>query len=200
MGRFWLGSVADEMIRHVNVPLLLVRPGAEEAALEKEPDLGKLVLALDGSPLAEQIIEPAVAIAGLFPGASVTLTRAIHAVVPARTIPDVPKAEREARHIMHQVLNLHDHLGQEAEQYLAGVAARLASRGLPVQTHVVVEDQPALAILREAERQPAGLIAIETHARHGLSRLLVGSVADKVIRGAHVPVLVHHPASVKGQP
>ena len=66
---------------------------------------------------------------------------------------------------------------------LAGVARRLESRGLRVRTHVVVEDIPGEAILHEAEDEHAGLIALETHGRGGLSRLLHGSVADKVVRG-----------------
>jgi nucleotide-binding universal stress UspA family protein len=54
-------------------------------------------------------------------------------------------------------------------------------------------EQPAVAILEEAQKRPTDLIALETHARRGLARLVLGSVADKVVRGASVPVLVHHP-------
>jgi nucleotide-binding universal stress UspA family protein len=46
--------------------------------------------------------------------------------------------------------------------------------------------------LNEARSQGADIIAIETHGRSGLSRFLLGSIADKVIRGSSVPVLVHH--------
>ena len=70
LGRFWLGSVADEMLRHVNVPLLLVRPDEEAVDLAHEPALGRVVVALDGTPLAEQILEPAVALAALMPDAT----------------------------------------------------------------------------------------------------------------------------------
>jgi nucleotide-binding universal stress UspA family protein len=194
--RFWLGSVADEMIRHVTVPLLLVRPDEQPVALEREPELGKVVIALDGTPLAEQVIEPAVTLAGLMPSASVTLMRAIHPVVPIDTTPDVPETESEARHLVEQVQQMQAKLRSDAESYLEGVAGRLRGRGLAVQTEVVVEDQPAAAILHEAEKTRAGLIAVATHARRGLSRLMLGSVADKVVRGAHTPVLVYHPKQV----
>src|SRR5262249_1537319 len=63
VGRFWLGSVADEMLRHVTVPLLLVRPEEEPTDLTREPPLGRAVITLDGTPLAEQILEPAVSLA-----------------------------------------------------------------------------------------------------------------------------------------
>ena len=71
---------------------------------------------------------------------------------------------------------------------------QLRARGLQVQTKVDVAEQPASAILEDAETVPTDIIAIETHGRGGLSRLFLGSVADKVVRGAHVPVLLHRPA------
>src|SRR5262245_43886601 len=65
LARFWLGSVADALIRELPVPLLLVRPGEEQPRLDQEPPLRHLLLPLDGSPLAEQMIEPAVALGSL---------------------------------------------------------------------------------------------------------------------------------------
>ena len=193
LGRFWLGSVADEMIRHTTVPVLLVRPGAEPPDLGHEPDLGKVVLPLDGSPLAEQVLEPAIALAGLMPGATLTLVRAIRPLVPIAYPVDAPDAEREAHHLAEQVEAMQASLRADAQRYLEGVAGRLRARGLVVQVEVAVEEQPALAILHEAEKVKAGLIALETHGRRGLSRLILGSVADKVIRGAHIPILVQRP-------
>ena len=108
--------------------------------------------------------------------------------------PGAPIASREAHTILQELQQLQDRARREAEQHLEGVAGRLRARGLLVQVHVVAEEQPAVAILRQTEAQGAGLIALETHGRRGLSRLLLGSVADKVIRGAHVPVLVRSPS------
>jgi nucleotide-binding universal stress UspA family protein len=176
LGRFWLGSVADDILHNANAPLLLVRPGDEEPDLDRTPCLGKIVLPLDGTPLAEQILEPAVALAALMPQTELVLIRAIPATGP--------KEEADVAD---------SHVFREAEAYLAAVAARLKARGLKVQTHVVFEDRPADAILHEAEGVKAGAIALETHGRSGLARLLHGSVTDTVIRGAHVPVLVHRP-------
>lgn len=193
IGRFWLGSVADEMIRQAHVPLLLVRPNGGTADLSKEPDLSRIVLPLDGSELAEQILGHAAKLAKIIPGAEIILLRAIQALVPVEATPDVPEAEKAARGILHQVQALQTRLRQEAESYLEEIAARLRANGLKVRIQVVVEDQPAVAILEEAETVQAGLIALETHGRTGLSRLIHGSVADKVVRGSHIPVLVHRP-------
>jgi nucleotide-binding universal stress UspA family protein len=192
-GRFWLGSVADELIRHTSVPVLLLRPDAGAADLHHEPELSKIVVALDGTELGEQILEPVTALVKLIPSTEIVLVRAVRAIVPIDTAPETPDAEREARTLLYQVQNLQSRLRQDAEQYLETVAARLRERGLRVQTQVVIDDQPAHAILQEAEAQHASMIAMETHGRRGLSRLMLGSVADKVIRGTHIPILVHRP-------
>jgi nucleotide-binding universal stress UspA family protein len=62
-----------------------------------------------------------------------------------------------------------------------------------MQTRVVSHDQPAAAILDDASAHGADLIALATQGRGGLKRLLLGSVADKVVRGAATPVLVYRP-------
>jgi nucleotide-binding universal stress UspA family protein len=80
---------------------------------------------------------------------------------------------------------------REALEYLAGVAACLEQKGLPrPEAAIEVGVSPALGILRQAERAAADLIVITTHARSGLPRLVLGSVADKLVRAAEVPVLV----------
>jgi nucleotide-binding universal stress UspA family protein len=65
---------------------------------------------------------------------------------------------------------------------------------VPVQTRVVVAPQAAPAILEEAQVRHCDLIALATHGRGGLRRMLWGSIADRVIRGASTPVLVYRPA------
>jgi len=189
LGRFWMGSVADEMVRATNKPLLLVRPEEGAPDLAREVKLGRVVLPLDGTELAERMLEPvAELLAGA--GAEVLLLRAVHTIVPADLVPDTDGARKEARSLMMQVQEMQMRLRREAEESLQAAAARLESRGFRVRTDVIVEDDPARAILREVEREGADMIALETHGRRGLSRLLHGSVADKVVRGAHVPVLV----------
>jgi len=192
LGRFWLGSVADEMVRATGKPLLLVHPEEGEPDLAREVKLGRVVLPLDGTQLAERMLEPvAELLAGA--GAEVVLLRAVQSIMPADLTPDTASGRKEARSILMQVQEIQMRLRREAEESLQAAAGRLEAKGLRVRTDVIVEDDPAKAILREAEREGADLIALETHGRRGLSRLLHGSVADKVVRGAHVPVLVHHP-------
>jgi nucleotide-binding universal stress UspA family protein len=69
----------------------------------------------------------------------------------------------------------------------------LQSDGATVHIDVRVAERVASAILDAAREQHIDLIAIATHGRSGLARLLLGSVADKVVRGATLPVLLYRP-------
>jgi nucleotide-binding universal stress UspA family protein len=190
--RFWLGSVADYLVRHLDVPVLLLRPHEASINWTTDPAPRHILLPLDGSALAEEMIEPVVALASLC-GADFLLLRAIRPVMP------VPLGREEGgmgptvERLIEQIRSIHEQLHKEAESYLEGVAQRLRSRGLQVKTRVAVEEQPALAILHEANPPAIDLVALQTHGRGSLARLLLGSVADKVIRGAAVPVLVRRP-------
>ena len=84
-----------------------------------------------------------------------------------------------------------DQLRVDAQVYLEGVAAHLAAQAQTVRTQVVVAPYAAVAILEEAQEGAIDLIAMATHGRRGLARVLVGSVADKVLRGATTPVLLY---------
>jgi nucleotide-binding universal stress UspA family protein len=192
MGRFWLGSVADELVRDCPVPLLLVRPTEQALDLKTDPPMRHFLLPLDGTALAEQMLEPATALGALV-GADYTLMRVIKPVLPAVHSRRSGTLEKEAESLLEQVARTQHQLQADAQDYLERVAARLRDRGCTVQTRVAVEVQPAAAILHEAAASKVNLIALETHGRRGLARLLLGSVADKVLRGSSVPVLVHRP-------
>jgi nucleotide-binding universal stress UspA family protein len=193
LARFWLGSVADELVRDSPVPLLLVRPADHPADLADEPVLRHLLLPLDGSPLAEQILEPAIAL-GTLMDADYTLLRVLKPVLPVRYQISGNNMAQMADSIINQIDHVQQELQRQAQDYLDGVVReRFRPRSLPVQTRVVSDHQPAATILQEAKGRGSDCVALETHGRRGLSRLFLGSVADKVIRGSPVPVLVHRP-------
>jgi nucleotide-binding universal stress UspA family protein len=194
LGRFWLGSVADQLVRDLPRPVLLVRPHEGKPDLHREPDLGHILLPLDGTPEGEKILEPALGLGKLF-DASYTLVRVIKPALRANYLPDGSSVQALSHSILTEVQMLQKHLHDEAAGYLEGVAGRLRERGFGVQTRVIVDEQPAVGILLEAQIRQAGLIAMETHGRSGLSRLFLGSVADKVVRGGMVPVLLNRPVS-----
>ena len=77
----------------------------------------------------------------------------------------------------------------EAKEYLARVERRLANKGIRVRTDLR-SGTPAAEIVAAATSWGADLIAMATHGRGGLGRLLFGSVAEAVLRAAPVPVLM----------
>ena len=175
LSRFGLGSVADQLVRRAPVPVLLVRPSENPPRTAPEPVVENILIPLDGSQLAEQVLEPAAELAQLME-ARLCLLR----VVKSRST----SADRGAAGLPDK---------SEYEGYLERVAARLREHGLQVRTRVVAARHAAEAILEEARVHGADLIALATHGRGGLKRLLHGSVADRLIRGAALPILVYRP-------
>ena len=179
------------------MPLLLLRPHGPKPPLTPEPELKHILLPLDGTALAEQMLEPAYNLGRLF-GADYTLIRVVKPVTPVTYNLEGFSPSQAAQSVLDQIEQIHAGLCKEAEGYLDGVARRLRDRaqGKPphIRTRVVIEQQPATAVLQEAVA-PIDLIALETHGRRGLSRLFLGSVADKVIRGTSLPILVQKPVA-----
>lgn len=173
--RFWLGSVADTLVRIAGVPLLLHRPHGGETV----PFAGRTILVpLDGSPFAEQILPAASWLARAL-SAHVHLLRV---VAPPPHPDDTPAPD-----------SLGDSARADAERYLRQVSLGMAEQGCHVEAHGVEQAQPARAILDFAEQHRVDLIAMTTHGRGDVQRLLLGSVSDKVLRSAAVPLLLYRP-------
>jgi nucleotide-binding universal stress UspA family protein len=171
--RVWAGSVADELIRRAGVPVLLVRSAATAPPIFPEPTLDNILIPLDGSALAEQVLEPALDLAQLMEARCMLLRVIEPRSSPHNGAPDGPAHEAA---------------------YLERVAARFREQGVPAEARVVVARHVAEAILQEAAAQGSDLIALATHGWGGLTRLLRGSVADRIVRAAASPVLVYRPS------
>jgi len=187
LSRLWMGSVADELVRRLPVPVLLLRPEEKPPELSQGRLFRRVLIPLDGSPAAEGILGPAIDLGNL--------AEAEYLLV--RVVRPVPVVGLDLFGYATGGLDLAQgaKLEADARAYLDGVAARLRSRSasLRVQTTVVVDNHPASAILETVLVQGADLIALATRGRGGLKRLLLGSVADKVMRGAPIPVLLYRP-------
>ena len=182
--RAWLGSTADSLIRHCMIPILLVRPSDEtrEIGPESDREIRTVLAALDGSDTSETALRDAFEL-GITEDASLLL---IHALQPpvASASPYLP----------HTIQLTHDEMEAREKQmkkYLEELADQDWLGDRPTRVEVRVDYHPAPAILELAEEEDVDLIALGTHGRGGLRRLILGSVADKVIRGTHRPVLVH---------
>ncbi len=184
MGRAWLGSVADAVMRHGCIPVLIVRPHEAAPAPAQEMTTKRILVPLDGSPLAEQALEPA---RKLDPSGMATFVL-MHAIPPfvfGGYLPYIDVDELDLRSTQRQ--------RAKAQAYLERVAGTLRAEGRQAETVLCSKQQSAVAILEAAREQRADAIALATHGRGGVRRWLLGSVADKVVRAAHIPVLLHHP-------
>ncbi len=85
----------------------------------------------------------------------------------------------------------------KAEAYLEQIAHRMRGHSVIVHKKVVQHGSAAKTILEYASTHGNPVIALATHGRSGLKRALLGSTADKIIRGATMPVLVYHPAEAQ---
>jgi nucleotide-binding universal stress UspA family protein len=185
--RFWLGSVADSLVRQSTVPTLLVRPRDDQAAdLSGRPFVHRVVVPLDGSDLAETAVGPATQLAG-------TCAAALDLVMVVEDLSD--EALHRIRIDSHETATAYpEAVVARAEEYLDKVAERPRASHLKVTAKAIRHGSPAAAVLEYAGAHGNAVIALATHGRGGVRRLLLGSVADKLIRGATLPVLVCRPA------
>lgn len=134
--------------------------------------IDKLLIPLDGSKLAEHALGKAVDVAEGEP--TFLLLRAAE----ASTWPGVDPTAEQIRVV------------REAEDYLEGVKRTLAARGIDRVETSVWYGPPASAIVEAAAVGKADLIVMSTHGRSGLGRLILGSVAEAVLRGTTTPILL----------
>jgi nucleotide-binding universal stress UspA family protein len=183
VGRFLFGDIANVLMRRLSVPVLFTRGYNSPADLTGDPLMRNVLIALDGSEFAEQVLDPALAL-GALSDADHTLLR----VIPSMMDYSIGYPDGLAR----QPLVVKQQT--EARTYLRSVAQRFGARTSRIRSRIVLDDQPtAKAILSFAQTHDADVIALATRGRGGLARLFHGSVADQVVRRASVPVMVFRP-------
>jgi nucleotide-binding universal stress UspA family protein len=183
--RAWLGSVTDQLIRSAEVPVLVVRPG-DAGAAPPVPEWGEILVALDGSPLAEAALEPAIELARLW-DAELSLVQ----VVPAITTVSGPNLTFPSSYAEHATA-----LRREAaNDYIRDVAERVREAGVRAWGVAVIGSTVPETLIELADPERVGLLVLATHGLGGLRRMVLGSVADKMVRGANVPILVVRPTA-----
>jgi nucleotide-binding universal stress UspA family protein len=146
-----------------------------------------ILIALDGSELAERILPYATTLARAF-NARITLVRSSESVESVAVLEAsggmppvvVPAADPQ---------RIADLESQNARSYLEAAAQRLAGEGFVVDWQQP-EDAPGPAIVDTATRIGADVIALTTHGRGGIARAVLGSVSDYVVRHAPCPLLM----------
>ena len=174
-----VGSVADSLIRAGRLPVLAMRARAST----KRSRIQRILVPLDGSAFSEHALASAGALAQAM-GASFTLLYVLPKPLTSADpiAPGWPYGE-EAK----------EQVRATAATYLDAQATRLRDRGFGVEVEIVKAEDTAAAIRSFAAGNGVDVIAMATHGRGGWSRALLGSVADKVLRAATVPVLLVRP-------
>jgi nucleotide-binding universal stress UspA family protein len=143
----------------------------------------RVLVALDGSTAGEAVMKLLMEIAGPL-DMTIMLLHVLEPISPPVTDGGVVLDDLDARR-------------REAEEYLAPIAAALRSQGVDT-SWAIRHGRAADEILAAARESGADMIAMATHGRTGLGRLLFGSVAEAVLRQASVPVfMIRQPLAVE---
>jgi nucleotide-binding universal stress UspA family protein len=179
----WIhGSVADQVLHTTTIPLLLVRPGDGWAALPR--GIRRIVVPLDGSTEAEAALRLAEPVA-LRCEVPLALVRFVEPLTLEYAAGPSGMAFIDVQRIVDDLLGA-------ARDYLTTTADGLRARGLRVTTEVSVA-QPAAGIAEYTREHPESLVVLTTHGRSGWRRLLLGSVARRVVLTVAAPILVCPP-------
>lgn len=178
-----LGSVAYKIIHESPIPVLVIAP--ERAKLHWDADYGinRVIVPLDGSEFAESALPYAASLSRKM-DMDVTL---VH------VMPTDDFIYASGYNVGELLPRAREEIREEARKYLAGVAQGLDQEGREVSLETV-HGSPASRITEIARATDHDMIALTTHGRSGISRLLLGSVAEAVIRGSGDPVLIVQPS------
>ncbi len=179
--RWYYGSVADQIMRGADVPVILVPSTLSRSWPDDRAP--RILVPLDGSPLAEEILDPIGRLAGQI-GAELILVRVVDGLSSGAVHASSPST---ARSLLASEL-------VEARGYLALILDRARSYGLRVTARAIA-GSPSTTIAAVAHEEDADLIGMVTHGRGGLGRLVMGSVADATLQETTVPVLLARPTS-----
>jgi nucleotide-binding universal stress UspA family protein len=172
LARWLLGSVAERVLRAAPCPVWVVRA--------TQP-MRHVVITLDGSPLAEEAIGPALEVAKCF-GADVTLLR----VVPRPTEEELRDMDEVERGLGERLVSKNL---DEARRYLDEAINRYEGSGLNMAAEVR-PGLPAAVILKYVDLKTIDLVAMATHGRTGLRRWIYGSITEKVLHSLPYSMLI----------
>ncbi|MBI4564650.1 MAG: universal stress protein [Planctomycetes bacterium] len=187
LSRWVFGSVAEKMLRASRVPLFLLRSfepggkGALEPAAKAERAFQKILVPTDGGKRSLTALPYAIGLARLFNSSLVFLH--------VRELPLSPPGSFAGMVPAWPLASAAPPDEPTPESSLASAVERAKAEGIKTESHVVSGD-PASEIVNQSASHKADLIVMATHARQGVSRWVLGSVTEKVLRAATVPMLV----------
>jgi nucleotide-binding universal stress UspA family protein len=191
-------NMALQAVRHSPVPVLILNEQGDFPPFVHQEHLLRVLVPLDGSPLSETALEPAIRFTAALAGSTQTALHLLEVI-------DIPFPYGKTRTASIVDEQMQQEEVQKAQSYLHDVTGRLLAHlpielNLTITSSVVVNTEVAKAILAEAEpaeaelrAEPYDLIVIATHGRGGLQRLLMGSVTEHLLRETRLPLLIVRP-------
>jgi nucleotide-binding universal stress UspA family protein len=180
LGRGVLGSVTDKVIHSSHLPVLTITPDKAELYRRDGETISRVMVPLDGSPLAEAALPVAERLAQTL-SMELILVRVINTgsqyagiLDDARSVDILPEIEAEAT------------------AYIERLAGNIRVRGLEVRAEVL-KGSPAETLVEYARRTPQDIVAMTSHGRSGLARWWLGSISEALVRSSGDPVLVIPP-------
>ena len=149
----------------------------------------KILVPLDGSELAECALNHVKKLFQDGPVGDVVLLNAVVVEIPWRELNTGDGGHAVAFDYNAFIKSFMD----KSRQYLAGIQSRLASEGIKVKTETMESNGPAHTITDYAQKNGVDLIIIATHGYTGMKKMMLGSIALKVLHESNVPVLLIRP-------
>jgi nucleotide-binding universal stress UspA family protein len=174
-------SVAEKVLHTAQAPLLLIRPAEEQ--VQTPAQVNRIVVPLDGSPLAEAALPTAEALA-----TQCKIPLALLRVVEVVSLTFVDPIGMTGMNYQTML----DSFPESADTYVNELAARLRAKGVVVETETPM-GLPADKIVGYARDHAGSLVVMTTHGRTGLANVLLGSVARRVVQHGNVPTLLVRP-------
>ena len=186
LARWWMGSVTDKVLHLTNNPLLVIHAASGRQSW-RDSSFQRVTVPVDGSELAESILPHAA-----YLSATMNLVIDLVQVNPSRdeyyrSLSIGPSEVARVTPTYEEYIQI---LDGEAEGYLGGLKARLTQQGADsVETHLL-HGAAANTVSDFSASTPNNLVAMTTHGRSGIGRMVLGSVAERVVRQSGDPVLL----------
>jgi nucleotide-binding universal stress UspA family protein len=186
LARWWMGSVADRVLHMTSNPLLLIRSQPHPAAAQEiAPD--RLIVPVDGSEVAEEVLPHVAYLASALripvELVQVTISEAEYYQAMSMGLRVLPPS-------LPSFQSFSDRVQEEAQEYIADARRRLTQQGVASVETRVLQGNPAENIVDHATASANSLVAMTTHGRSGVGRMILGSVAERVVRQSGGPVLL----------
>ena len=178
LGSGLLGSVTYKVMHESPMPVLAITPERARRHWDADYGINRVIVPLDGSELAESVLPYAAALSG-----RMEMNMTLVQVLP----PD--DFYTDGYTVIEVQPGVGDRMRADARRYMEGIASQMRDEGLNVAVQTL-QGKPSFEIAEMARATDHNMIALATHGRSGMSRLLLGSVAEAVVRESGDPVLV----------